>query len=243
MVEKIEFKHLHWDTDYFGINSARININGELSEKERRDILLFCNKYEFITFANNNNNYENNRWIGEGTSAFLTDTNLQFVKKVKLEDNESHSDNVKIYNNYPKNEQILNISRKAFNHSRFFQDKYLPVIKTRNIYSQWTESAFNSTKKYFAVFELNNIAVGYILFSIYNDSGIIELIAVSEKYQKQNIGKTLLTTMSEFLFKNNIDLVKVGTQINNINAINFYCKNGFNLLQVNSIYHWHKESI
>jgi len=61
----------------------------------------------------------------------------------------------------------------------------------------------------------------------------IKLIAVGEKYTGQNIGKSLIRNLENYLYKKGVKTIKVGTQIDNIFATNFYIANGFkNILSV-----------
>lgn len=73
---------LKWDTDYFGISCARVNLTGPATEAEQEEILSFCRSFDFVTLANLNNFSENNFWIGRRTNAFLADVNIQFFKSV-----------------------------------------------------------------------------------------------------------------------------------------------------------------
>lgn len=231
-----EYMPLQWDTDYFGIRSARVNLYGSVDESGQEEIIEFCKAYDFITIANFNNNTENNHWIGEKTDAFLADVNIQFLKvlanKPCDQDGETY-----VVNNYPHNEQILDIARKSFNFSRFFNDQRLPKTQAKNIYSYWTKCAFRQKNKYFVICERNGNIAGYILFSINEVDSVIQLIAVDEKYQGQKIGRTLVQTLEMFLIEKGINKIKVGTQLNNIVAAQFYSKIGFAYMSCGSIYH------
>ena len=78
--KKIELLPLKWDTDYFGIKSARVNILDNIDVEEQKEILNFSKKFQFVTISNENNLNKNNYWIGTKTNAFLADINIQLFK-------------------------------------------------------------------------------------------------------------------------------------------------------------------
>jgi len=61
---------LQWDTDYFGVSSARVTLNGVVDKQGQDKIIEFCKDYDFVTIANIDNIKENNYWIGNRTNAF-----------------------------------------------------------------------------------------------------------------------------------------------------------------------------
>lgn len=227
---------LNWDTDYFGINSARVNLTGSIDDEGQEKIIDFCKGYEFVTITNINNVKENNHWIGTRTDAFLADMNIQFMKV--LEDKLGYQDDkTYVVNTLSRNEQIVQIARGSFQYSRFFNDPRLPEKQAKNIYLHWTECAFGQENKYFVISEREGRVAGYILFSINEDSSVIELIAVDEKYQAQGVGKSLIQTLELFVRDKRINKIKVGTQVDNISAAQFYSNMGFTYLSCRSVYH------
>lgn len=232
-----ELKRLSWDTNYFNIESARVNLKGIIDEKSQKHIIDFCKNYKFITISNIDNIKENNEWIGIKTNAFLADLNIQFEKDLIEKDKVEYNKNIHIRNNLSENKDILKIARESFNYSRFFNDSKLPNQKAKEIYLNWTKSSFNKKSKYFAIYEIDNCVAGYILFSIYKDFAVIELIAVSDKYQGLSIGKKLILEMELFNIKQKVKKIKVGTQVTNIRAAQFYNSMGFKYVSCSSVYH------
>ena len=105
-----ECKSLPWDTDYFGISSARVNLKGIINETGQKEILEFCKGFHFVTIFNIGNLKENNQWIGTKTSAFLSDVNVQFEKL--LDDKITvNYEGFYIANNLKRNEQIIDIAK------------------------------------------------------------------------------------------------------------------------------------
>lgn len=235
-IKNYELKPLLWDTEYFGAKSAKVNLKGIIDEKGQEEILEFCDDYEFITIYNLNNISENNQWICNRTNAILADINIQFQKFV-VDKPDCQDEKTYVVNGLSRNEQIVDIARKSFNYSRFFNDSKLSQEKAKTIYLYWTECAFVQKNKYFVISERDGNVAGYILFSFNEDSGVIELIAVDDKYQRQRVGKSLIHTMESFVIDQGFKNIKVGTQVNNISAAQFYIAMGYKYMSCVSVYH------
>lgn len=234
-----EFIPLKWDSDYFGISCARVNLTGTINKNEKEDIIKLCSGYDFVTISNLDNNKLNNHWIGIETNAFLVDMNIQLIKE--LDHKPVTVDKTTfVFNDYQINEQVLDIANGSFQYSRFFNDPKLPEDKAKNIYQHWTESAFERDDKYFVICEKDSQVLGYILFSLEKDSSVIELIAVNKDHQRKNVGKMMIQAMESYMIDKGSNKIKVGTQVSNISALQFYSKMGFIVSSCNSVYHMWK---
>lgn len=235
--ETYEAFKLSWDTEYFGMSSARVILKDAILNEG--ELSIFLDSYDFITITNLNNNPQNNQWLGKYKNAFLVDVNIQFVKRLSNKSTDKE-DITEVHEGYPYNESIIKIAQEAFKHSRFFNDEFLPLSKARDVYKHWVKSAFNKLGRYFVTVKRNGKIAGFLLFSIndINSFATIELIAVDMEFRGQKIGKTLISGMEKYLAGNNIELIKVGTQVNNISAINFYNSYGFKNTNCSSVYHY-----
>lgn len=238
--ENYKLYPLKWDTDYFNISSARLDITNKLKEEEIEEIMKLCNNYEFITISNNENCNENNIWIGQMTNAFMVDMNIQFVK-TDMKGLLKKTSNIVVENYFAENTDILNIAKSSFQYSRFFNDPYLPEEQKKSMYVEWVKSSFNQKNKYFIYcYTESNEIMGFILFNIEEEvsKAHIELIAVADEYKGNKVGSNLMKELESFLTSKNINKIYVGTQVNNVNAINFYRKNGFMYWNCRTIYHY-----
>lgn len=235
--KSFEAFELKWDTEYFGVPSARVILKDNVLTDEYKEIEEFSHQFEFVTITNTDNKSKNNYWLTKNLGAFLTDINVQFIKCIS----EVSFDNIaNVYEAYPYNQKILDIARNAFKYSRFFSDPYLPSDKAKNIYVHWVEGAFDKLGRYFVIVNIQEEIAGFLLFSIdeKKEYATIELIAVDAKFRGAKIGKSLLVGMESFLYKKGVSFVKVGTQIDNVAAIRFYTNCGFKYTSCNSIYHY-----
>ena len=231
--------HLAWDTDYFSVNSAKVLLKDNLSEEDQDRVINYSESFDFVTITNLGNRNQNNIWIGKKLKAFLADMNIQFIKQVS-NDPELLDDTINIYYSFPRNETVLQIAKKTFLYSRFFNDSGLPSQLAHNIYVHWTECAFDKPDKYFVIRKINDEIAGYLLFSINMDSSVatMELMAVDDKFRGKSVGKSLTAGLESFAYKRGIRLIKVGTQADNVSAARFYTANGFKYESCSSVYHY-----
>jgi ribosomal protein S18 acetylase RimI-like enzyme len=236
--ENFECFPLGWDTDYFGVRSGRVILRGVIAPEDQDKIIDYCKHFEFVTISNIGNIKENNCWIGKRTDAFLTDINIQFAKSVDKKP-DFIDDSTKTHSSYSRDERVIQIAQSAFQCSRFFNDPALPEKQALNIYLHWTKCAFERSDKYFVIAKRNDEVAGYILFSVDQLTHIatIELIAVDEKFRGQRVGKSLISEMQLFAYDNGIHNIKVGTQVDNVGAAQFYIACGFQYVSCSSVYH------
>ena len=233
---KYDFIDLPWDTKYFGVKSGKITLNEEIELKDLEEIIKLTVSYEFITINNINNQPLNNFLLGKYTGSFIVDMNIQFEMNVESRKGRSYFNSLGAYK---ENQELIKIAENSFNFSRFYNDPFLDRNLSNQLYSNWIKNSFNNRDKYFIIAEENQEIYGYILFSFNKANSItIELISLDKSAQGKGIGTKLLDSLVYFAIKNHIHKIKVGTQIDNIQAINFYMKKGFSLSSKSSIYHY-----
>lgn len=238
--EEFEASESRIDTRYFGISSAKVILKKPLTPIEKQNELFeFLKYFDFIVITNMGNDPFNNHLLGKRTNAFQTDINIRFRKKV-TENRITDDPSITIADQFPKNDQIVRIAESAFTYSRFLNDPNLPREKALLIYGDIVSNAFGKPDKYFLVSYETGIVTGFILFS--NDkislTSTIELIAVNNDFTRQGIGRALINAMEQHISELGQTSIIVGTQLNNISAVNFYFSLGFKYQECNSIYHY-----
>lgn len=222
-MSNIEYKNLIWDSQYFNMPCAKIILKGSIEAGEIKNIKAYCDNYKFITIVNENNIDENNKLITL-LNAYLADVNVEFVKSglkgIK-------HNNIKIDSSLNHDNDIRELALKSFKHSRFANVEFIEQEKGRNIYAEWVKNSFNKADKYFCRYIDNEKILGFLLFHFEDDILVIELIAVDENSKGKGVGKALISSVEEFGKQNNALLIRVGTQLNNIIAQNFYVSCGF----------------
>jgi len=119
--EAFSFNELKWDSEFFGVSSAKAILKKTLSLNEWEILKTKFNDYEFISIVNNNSELNNAQIVGKNTSAFLADVNIQFKKKIDYL-NEMPS-NTTIHRALERNDQVIELAN--FQYSKFIEDPEL----------------------------------------------------------------------------------------------------------------------
>lgn len=230
----VTFKELKWDTDFFGVASAKSTLHKPLTLNEWIELKTRFKDYQFISIMNMNSEPVNAQLIGKDTSAFLADINIQFEKKILGLD--ERPKDVTIHQALEKNDQVIGIA--DFQFSKFTEDPELAKRGGDQVYQQWLINSFGKTDKFYALSkdEMSNI-IGFLLFSYADSTCVIELIAVSQKDTKGGIGTNLFKAVEYEAHQQGIKEIKVGTQVRNLGAINFYHKVGCKQVGCHQVYH------
>ncbi|MFC5590282.1 GNAT family N-acetyltransferase [Sporosarcina soli] len=234
----VTFNELEWDSDFFGIKCAKAILNKSLTKNEWGNLKVEFSNYLFIAIVNQNANPVNAQLIAKDTSAFLADINIQFEKKL-VEINEMPR-NVTTYQSLEKVDRIIKLA--DFPHSRFISDPEFAKRGGKYVYQQWAMNAFGKTDKYFMLSkDEKGIINGFVLCSYFQKTCLIELISVTKEVSKSGIGTSLFNAVEYQAYQKGCNKIKVGTQIRNLNAINFYHKVGCKQVECHEVYHFWKK--
>ncbi|EOU1740931.1 GNAT family N-acetyltransferase [Clostridium perfringens] len=238
-LDNLVLRDLQWDTEYFGVKCGRIDLIKNINEKDSEYISKFLNSKDFVILTNSKKLPHNSEYIGKNLKTFITDINVQLKKKqIKVYDDFDDS-NIEISNNINFENEIVELAKNAFENSRFLNDSNITKEKAEGVYANWVSNSFKKESKYFITYKLEEKIIGFILFSINElNELVIELICVSNKFKGKGIGTVLMKKLDMFALENKSKLIKVGTQIENINALNFYTSCGYKIDDIKYIYHW-----
>jgi dTDP-4-amino-4,6-dideoxy-D-galactose acyltransferase len=228
------FNELNWDTAFFGVTSAKATLHKPLTLTEWHELKFKFKDYQFISIVNKNSEPINTQLIGKDTSAFLVDINIQFEKKIIGLDEKPK--NVTIHQKLEKNDQVIEIA--DFQFSKFTEDPELAKRGGDQVYQQWLINSFGKTDKYYALSKDEKGDInGFLLFSYADNACVIELISVTQKVTKGGIGTCLFRAVEHAALQSGYSEIKVGTQVRNMGAINFYQKVGCKQVGCNEVYH------
>lgn len=231
---KVTFFELQWDTKFFGVACAKAVLYKPLTVDEWTELKNKFKNYQFISIENQNSEPINAQLIGKDTTAFLADVNIQFKKKLQGMYDKPQS--ITIHRALERNKQIIEIAEFQF--SKFLEDPELYRRGGNQVYSQWLINSFERPDKYFALSKSENGKIdGFLLYSYSGSACIIELIAVSKKVTRSGIGTDLFKGIEYVAYKQGCDEIRVGTQIRNMGAINFYHKVGCKQIGCHQVYH------
>lgn len=243
MKDRYSIARLDWDSAFFHVESGKLVITDRLEETEMSAIQSEIDKFAFVTIQNESVMTENSKWIVQSLKACLTDINVHLcLKDIVMQETEP---SVIVQNDAAEDLRILEIAEHSFRYSRFFNDEHIGRDMGKQVYMHWVKNAFRKKDKYFIIsYDEMQRAEGFLLFSRCGDSVMIELIAVKPSLQKKGVGHRLMDVLKAYSGKSKIQEIHVGTQLQNLSAINFYTQNGFRIQKMTEIYHrWKEEQI
>lgn len=228
-------RKMDWDSEFFNIRCGKAVV------ETKKDVELLIDEsidYDFVSIQNVDNKVNTNKLIAENTDAFLADINIQFIKTIEL-NNESDNDCIIISTKEAHEKYNIEISEDDFNHSKFIEDENFRLRNGYKVYEEWIKNSIGEDNKFFAIqlSEKNDIK-GFILFKIDWHSAVLELVKVNEKYRGEGVCSKLIREIENYVIYRGIRDIHVGTQINNIAAINLYHKLGYKEISRTSVYHW-----
>lgn len=230
----VTFYSLKWDTDFFGVTSAKAILHRALTLNEWDELKTRFKDFQFISIVNQNSEPINAWMIGKDTSAFLADVNIQFAKKAVGP--YEMPQNVTIHQSLEREDRIVEMA--DFQFSKFTEDLELAKRGGNQIYRQWIINSFGKPGKFYALSKDENGDInGFLLHSYSDNACVIELIAVSKAVTKGGIGTSLFKAVECAAQQNGFNEIKVGTQMRNIGAINFYNKVGCRQRECHQVYH------
>ncbi|MGJ3196278.1 GNAT family N-acetyltransferase [Peribacillus frigoritolerans] len=230
----VTFYDLEWDTEYFGVTSAKAILNRPLTLNEWEELKTSFKGYQFISIVNQNSEPVNTQMIGKDTSSFLADVNIQFVKKI--EGPFKMPKNITVHQSLKRNDQVIEIA--DFQFSKFTEDPELAKRSGDQVYRNWLINSFDNSEKFYALSkgedgDLN----GFLLHSYSDNVCVVELIAVSQAVAKGGIGTSLFKAVENEAYQRGCGEIRVGTQVRNMGAINFYHKLGCKQIGCHQVYH------
>jgi dTDP-4-amino-4,6-dideoxy-D-galactose acyltransferase len=223
MIQKLD-----WDTNFFGYNVG-------VFKHKRNDVFDFeLFKKEAAQFTLTYLFSENEIVI---TGLKLVEIKLEFQKTI-IPSEISLPTNIKFYDNSKNDIHALKkLVLLSGHYSRFKLDANFEYNEFERMYSTWiTKSTGNILVKTY-----NDELVGFVLYTLDNESARIDLISVFERYQGKGFASELIHQVEYLASQRGIERLHVATQEVNKNASNLYIKNKFKLFSKTYIYHnWEK---
>jgi len=230
----MNIKPLQWDSEFFGIRIARIDVDyGEKESDVKR------------TISENECNYDLIYIFGDGNLELKQDEKCKLVDvKVvyagELDAELGNSSGVEEYmNDYPC-KQLYNLSYTSGKYSRYKTDCRFKDGDYERLYGKWIENSVNKSfaDKVLCYYDGHNVERGMVTIKFTEGKCIIGLIAVDEECQSQGVGKKLMAAVKKEMFSRNINLLEVATQKDNQIACSFYERCGLKVDKVSNVYHY-----
>ena len=233
-------KILVWDSAFFGLSVARLDVFETLSPDQ---ILILLQKLKqqkvnllyFFIDQHDKKSFDNALKTG-GVSVgsrvvFVMDINNKlYNKKVS---------NILEYEDKKVHPKLIELALQSGIYSRFQLNKNLPEDAFYRLYQTWiTRSVKKEIAEAVFVYENDKEIAGMITLGKVGERGDIGLLAVDAEFRGQLVGTKLLDEAVDYFKKKNIQELQVVTQGNNKPAVHFYTKYGFLKESEHHIFHF-----
>lgn len=228
------YKILDWDSDFFGYNVCKININdtAELNN-------VFANledKNIKLAYLNLNEALQQAELDQIKKSIILVDRKTTFVKKI--EKRQIIDKNIETYKESSPEKKLFELAAQSGIYSRFNKDKFIEENKFKDLYKQWIINSVNKKiAKEVLVYKSNQGIVGLVTLGKKDERADIGIISVDSQSRGKGIGKALMYSAENWFANNNYQTIQVITQEDNVAACNLYKRCGFEIESVNYFYH------
>jgi dTDP-4-amino-4,6-dideoxy-D-galactose acyltransferase len=231
------FKHLDWDTNFFGYPIASLLINNE-NVNLLPDALstLKDEGYRLIYWKVEPTNVQFNS-LAKQYGGQLVDEKLHFG--MHLESNYTFDSNVVSYPVGGVLPVMYNLAVQTGEYSRYRVDENISESLFTALYRKWIEnSVARLNAEEVLIYVENNNVMGMVTLSTDEMGGVIGLIGVDHQFRDKGAGQKLVQATCNYFKNKNIDFLSVITQKANIPACNFYRKCGFEVFLTENVYHF-----
>ena len=217
---------LEWDSNFFGIRVGSLNAdNIPLPELTR---LLVETDLDLVYLFKQNVTFEEK-------SAILSLGGVFVGKRVCLRKHLDECDSSEGVNEVREiSNEILELAFLSGELSRFNKDCYLQKF-FKPMYRAWLEKDFYNGK----VFVCGEESCPKGVASVHVEGGVgrIGLVSVSKTARRKGIGRKLLNSVCDWLFRKGVCLCDVVTQGDNVAALSLYLNSGFSVTSSAEVFH------
>lgn len=236
------FELLDFDTELFGFKVAKIvpsrmgsSALAECLDKMRLDHVRLA-----FWASDSHDTASQNAAIK--LNGFLADNKVTYLVRLSDLDQESLYEARAEVEEYPfatANRELKHLAVSIGIRSRFGIDPNLPNALMEKMYHSWISNSVKGViAKHVYIMRHGEKMAGMVTLGEKKKRGDIGLIAVSEAFQGQGVGKKLvLAALGQFLAEG-YQQVQVVTQVQNKTACKLYEKVGFQMENVENFYHF-----
>jgi len=236
------FRYLEWDSNFFNKPSYILDINKSNlipTHKMKYKIINKLKKAFVSVKIDASVNYKVIKFLQEcGFKYIDTEVELEYINKY----------NPVIHTKINKNIIVEKVSTNqklpykklgnSFSLTRFHTDDNINDKLADKLWVEYLKNFKSSNKKNMFIARYKKSIVGVILINIDKETNIANLffVAVLKEFQGLGVGQTLIQqVINKYSPKYKLT---TGTQVKNINALNFYIKNGLlSIIKTRTVLH------
>ena len=235
---------LDWDTNFFGFTVAKI-IPTKLDEEQiSRCISVMKNDKVRLAYWAADPNDAPSKAAAQANGGFLADRKVTYAMSADRIVSQSNAPNladvvVEEYGERVSTPELDRLALQAGVNSRFKIDCRIPAGKFEALYRIWMQrSVGREIADMVYVVRHGGAIVGMVTVGEKNGRADIGLIAVDASMRGKNIGKALVLAAQKWGVDRGFSAAQVVTQGDNVAACRFYEQCGYQVDQVENIYHF-----
>ncbi|MBI1276756.1 MAG: GNAT family N-acetyltransferase [Anaerolineaceae bacterium] len=237
---------LSWDTTFFGMRLGRVR--GQFLDTDRCQMVdqwAAANEIAGLYFLANADDAQVIR-TAEANHFHLTDVRMTFDYRIPAQPVERPVSHLLMRPSTPDDVQpLIDISKDAYVHSRFYHDPHFSPEQCSALYQTWIRrSCLEDYADEVWVAEIGGQPIGYVTCHLDQEAkdGSIGLVGIAEQARGQKVGEQLVNRALNWFAEQRMATVSVVTQGSNIGAQRLYQKCGFATRFVQLWYHkWYIE--
>ncbi len=235
MLDDTEVERLTWDSEFFGLNVARLlgrHLNHALAQKAFR--WCYDQKIECLYFLADATDPETEHAAEDAGFRFV---DLRCTYNCQLPIGAVPPNGVRLVCNddLPALERL---AAKSHRDTRFYRDRNFDPCAVDKLYARWIRRSTEGWADAVFVTGEPGEPSGYITCHLDTpDDGSIGLIAVDSAWRSHGLGRQLVSASLAHFSDRGVSRVKVVTQAKNLRAQQMYQRSGFILSQVEAWYH------
>jgi dTDP-4-amino-4,6-dideoxy-D-galactose acyltransferase len=228
--DTIKFKTLDWDSRFFDLKIAELKLGNYIIDQHLMDDIK-SSKFDLVYLFSK-------KEIPEVLSnAGYSDIKITYSKILDGTVIKEIPDNIIPFQGVI-NKELENLALLAGKYSRFCLDDLLRPFYKR-FYRTWIKNSINKEiADVTYVYKENNNIYGLITVKRDKDSATIGLIAVNVEEKNKGIGRNLMVAAERWAKTNGLFKINVATQKRNKEACGFYEKVGYDIMDIDYIYHF-----
>ncbi|MEN7547502.1 GNAT family N-acetyltransferase [Rapidithrix thailandica] len=234
MRERSFYHHLPWDSDFFGIQVARLEVPApglakalSLLKTEGTDLVYWSTPEAHTGIEQVLETYG-----GQMVVERLTMINRSLPKTYA-------SPNVTMYPEKEACHTLLALGEKCGQCSRYYHDPFIKRQQVDALYRLWVVNSLRGPlANGILVYKDHHRIVGMLSVKVEGDIGYMGIMAVEDEYRGRGVGKALLQTAIHWFAEQGIQQAYMVTQQGNIPTKSLFEKFGFEEQRKELFYHF-----
>lgn len=230
---------LEWDSQFFGFKVASIEKNFLDTGKDSEILQRLLEEHVKLTYYFTDSPLDESIF-SEKFDVLLVDEKVPLIKQ--LNKKAVTHPKVSLYEKDTADENLIQLSTRAGEQSRFKVDPYIPSDKCRELFKIWIEKSVNKEMASdVLVYKEGSEIVGFITPHIKEGKAYASLMAVQKEYEGKGVSFALMNAIEDYLTTRNFTHIFTSTQLSNKKAIAIYRRHGLEVQPPVFVYHiWKK---